>query len=465
MSRLRVHIENYKAIKSADVELADLTVLAGVNSSGKSTVARLFHRLICVKAKYEAYAAEQVFGRFKANVLEPLSKALPPGIGDGKRYMLVKWMDRRFTEAVDFDLVGERLFSAFSEFLEKIEVVKAVEEPRFLDTLKSYLGPDSKIHNLPAEGVGTILQLWLRAEFDECKVEYARLVESGEGGSGLFFSADVAGERILPVDQSEQLSFFDVIDPREPRQRSIYFADDRGRLVDWANWSLTLPRSFSPRQSFYIARPSVDFPQVRASKLTLNGVQYHVKSTRPTKTVAPNLSLGIEELIGGTVSAPPEKPYVAASDWRFSQNNGRDVFDLNSCADGIKSLATLSILERYGLLREDSLLIIDEPEVHLHPQWVVAMARILVRLAKYLKVKVLITTHSPDLVHALRDFIENENFSNQACFYLAQKESADDEGYSFRSLGMNIGPIFSVFNVAKDEIASISRRIREGHAQ
>ena len=77
----------------------------------------------------------------------------------------------------------------------------------------------------------------------------------------------------------------------------------------------------------------------------------------------------------------------------------------------------------------------------------------------------LITTHSPDLVHALRDFIENENFSNQACFYLAQKESADDEGYSFRSLGMNIGPIFSVFNVAKDEIASISRRIREGHAQ
>lgn len=465
MMRLRAHIENYKAIKTADVELADLTVLAGVNSSGKSTVARLFHRLICVKAKYEAYAAEHVFGQFKASVLEPLSKALPSGIGDGKRYMLVKWMDRRFTEAVDFDLVGDKLSAAFSELLEKPEVVKAVEEPRFIDTLKSYLGRDSRIHNLQAEGVRAILQSWLRAEFDKCKSQYARLVESGEGGSGLYFSSDVAGERILPEETPQQTSFFDVIEPREPQLRSIYFADERGRLVDWTDWSLPLPRSFSPRQSFYIARPSVDFPQVRASKLTLNGVQYRVKSTRPARPITQKFSLGIDELIGGTVSAPPEKPYVAASDWRFSQNNGRNTFDLSSCADGIKSLSTLAILERYGLLEEDSLLIIDEPEVHLHPQWVVAMARILVRLAKYLKVKVLITTHSPDLVHALRDFVENENFSAQACFYLAQKDSPEDEGYSFRRLGMNIGPIFTVFNVAKDEIVSISRRIREGGVQ
>ena len=100
--------------------------------------------------------------------------------------------------------------------------------------------------------------------------------------------------------------------------------------------------------------------------------------------------------------------------------------------------------------------------MHLHPQWIVGMARVLVRLAKERGVKVLVTTHSPDLVHALRDFSENEDFSSNTCFYLSQQDDKSEMRYTFAKLGMNIGPIFSVFNVAKEHIQAISQAIREG---
>ena len=76
MNGLNVHIENYKAIKGADIELADLTVLAGVNASGKSTIARLFHRLVCIEANYERYVAQMAIEDFVRNVIVPLRKAV-----------------------------------------------------------------------------------------------------------------------------------------------------------------------------------------------------------------------------------------------------------------------------------------------------------------------------------------------------------------------------------------------------
>ena len=57
MEGLRVQIENYRAIAKADIALAELTVLTGVNASGKSTLARLFHHVVEFNRNFEAFAS------------------------------------------------------------------------------------------------------------------------------------------------------------------------------------------------------------------------------------------------------------------------------------------------------------------------------------------------------------------------------------------------------------------------
>ena len=459
MNGIKIHVRNFRAIKSADVELADLTVLAGVNSSGKSTLVRLFHRLVCIEAEYEGYAANATHRYFLKAVMEPLKKVLLAGIRSYDLKREIEWLSSPKWQLIRD---GEKLFANIAKSLkylfENPTSVEIINDPRFIDSLYAYT-PNAYLNVPRLVGANNVMQ-WVE-ELERFFVDYYKqLVAHGEGSSALFFSANIGGETLDDIEKSWYSgTLFDGIMEKD-KKIELKISDGDVDVVDLSNKELCMGKIFSPRQSFYISQPAVDFPSVRMHKLRLNGIEYPIANKRMIDVAINRSDIGIESIIGGSISAPKEKGYVTSSDWIYS--NGEDSYSLGQCAEGIKSLATISILDRYKLLDAGALLIIDEPEVHLHPQWVVEMARVLVRLAKERNVKILITTHSPDLVHALRDFSENEGFSAKTCFYLASKEKATDTSYTFKELGMEIGPIFRVFNRAKEQISEIAKSIREG---
>lgn len=456
MSNLSLHVENYKAIRTATVELADLTVLAGVNASGKSTIARLFHRLVCVESDVEKYAAEVAYSTLYANVFDPVMSVLP----------------REYVRKVEEKLFFPKRVAAGSylSFLGKLtemvgfamrdpEIAGIWQDERVLSALNRTLPNPDLI--APVISSAADLEGWLREEIDKSRHAYEDFAARRDGSSRLYFDAEVNGETLVDIHSNRDAgTFFEAFHVDEPRP-IVFFEDGQVRITDSNALQEPFQPLFTPRSSFYIARPAVDFPSVTSRKLKLNGVEYRIRSKQMASDQMNDV--GIESLIGGHISAPKEKPYVASSDWLYSDQQG-NTFGLDQCADGLKSLATVSILNRYGLLNDGALLIIDEPEVHLHPQWIVGMARSLVRLVKSRKVRVLLTTHSPDMVHALRDFAENDGMASCTRFYLAEKNDASGARYDYRGLGMNIGPIFSMFNVAKEQIATMSKMIREGAA-
>jgi predicted ATPase len=109
------------------------------------------------------------------------------------------------------------------------------------------------------------------------------------------------------------------------------------------------------------------------------------------------------------------------------------------------------LLLKSGYLDSKTLLIIDEPEVHLHPQWIIEYARLMVLLNKELGVKFFIATHNPDMVSAIRYISEKEGISNKLNFYLAE-ESEVKYQYNYKHLGIEIDEIFASFNIAIDRI-------------
>lgn len=92
--------------------------------------------------------------------------------------------------------------------------------------------------------------------------------------------------------------------------------------------------------------------------------------------------------------------------------------DMDKTSNGVKMFGFLQILILNETIKEGSTLIFDEPEVHLHPKWQLAYAKIIVFLVKG-GVKVLVTSHSPYMIEALELYARKENISAE--FYLANK--------------------------------------------
>ena len=76
--------------------------------------------------------------------------------------------------------------------------------------------------------------------------------------------------------------------------------------------------------------------------------------------------------INGKISV--DKGWFKNDELHYHRTDGLDI-TLASTATGIKSFAYLQRLLENGYLNEESLLLIDEPEAHLHPQWIVEFAR------------------------------------------------------------------------------------------
>ncbi len=89
--------------------------------------------------------------------------------------------------------------------------------------------------------------------------------------------------------------------------------------------------------------------------------------------------------------------------------------ELENTATGIKSFGILQVLSENNWLNKNALLILDEPEVHLHPKWQLKMAQIIVLLVKN-GVKVLVNSHSPYMIEALQRYSEKEDVISD--FYL-----------------------------------------------
>ena len=118
-------------------------------------------------------------------------------------------------------------------------------------------------------------------------------------------------------------------------------------------------------------------------------------------------------------------------------------------ASGAKSLGLLYAFLKTGILLKDSLLILDEPENHLHPEWQIKFAKILVLMVQN-DFNVLLTSHSPVFIHALmkysKDLISSKSKIN---FYLSEK--IPNTNYStFKNVNSTINDIFENLNAPND---------------
>ena len=125
---------------------------------------------------------------------------------------------------------------------------------------------------------------------------------------------------------------------------------------------------------------------------------------------------GLSELMGGRFAFDKGSKVLKF----FSERMGMELSPIN-IASGIKTFGMVQILLETQVIGNDKILIWDEPENHLHPQWQVTFAELLVKLAKR-GIPVIISTHSPYFVQGIRYFSAKHDLETFTNYYLAEEE-------------------------------------------
>jgi predicted ATP-dependent endonuclease of OLD family len=135
-------------------------------------------------------------------------------------------------------------------------------------------------------------------------------------------------------------------------------------------------------------------------------------------------------------------------------------FDFGNIASGIKTFGVLQLLLQKDQLNSNTLLIIDEPEVHLHPTWQVKFAEILVILSKEFAIPIVLTSHSPYFIEALEAYTKKYKYEDSTNFYFAEK---NENGLTSKIVNVtdNTVPILNSISEAFHSIQDINEEIYE----
>ena len=128
----------------------------------------------------------------------------------------------------------------------------------------------------------------------------------------------------------------------------------------------------------------------------------------------------------------------------YYEETNKEPLRVQNLATGSKMFSIIKNLLGKGEINFDTMLILDEPESHLHPEWQNIFAEIIILLVKELDVKILLTTHSPNFLMALEAYSKKYKLDENSNYYMAKNI---ENGYlvDYHCVNRQLSDIYSTF--------------------
>lgn len=451
-------VSDFRAVKEADIAIDGITLVAGENGCGKSTISKLLFYSINAISNFETLVRKNLYQELKdvAQLLEIIVRDIPSDDEDSMKYR------RRYLSQVynlnemilkkSIPLRGVQ--NSWTSFLEELERIYSEYNSDYKEDVEGY-----NIEKLASRRSYSIRQVRMKRILKE--VLQDTLIEQEKSSDDQFHN-DIPSNKFFQKISSLIISKFklarEAIDNRPtsfikrelnrifteeglPSDLNILEYDEL--IYSMENDSTSL--LFSIQDAIYIDNPMM-FAVESSDNPHWNDLRsLFIGDGKYSNEISDIIS---NEVINGDIESNEE--LFAENNFKFKRSDNA-VFNLLDMATGIKAFSILQLLIKNGHLNEKTLLIIDEPESNLHPQWIVEYARVVVLLHKKFKVKLFLASHNPDMVSAIRYISEEEGVLDSVNFYLAEK-SENKFKYSYKSLRHDIEPIFESFNIALSRI-------------
>ena len=372
---MKLSIKNVGKLKEADVEINGITVIAGENNTGKSTVSKALFSLFNGFYNFDNKMVElksrdirSIFLRFMQNLNRENANTLID-ISD----KIVKDTSYKFDRNKLIQLIQEKKNLISIEYLEevseKIFNILNIKDEEYLENTISYILNnefDNQINTIWSNDLGEIA---LEIKENELKLR-------------------IKNNKVIKIENKINLHS-EVIYIDDP------FVIDNLNEYKWRD---------------------INYLENHKESLETKLIREKNEKTFSEKIIAKNnlqqITEKLEEVINGKIKFNQGK-------WIYEFENNNEL-NLKNLSAGLKSFAILKRLVENGNLEEKGIVILDEPEIHLHPEWQIKFAELIVLLQKEFGMHILLTTHSPYFLKAIQVYSKKYEISDKCKYYMSE---------------------------------------------
>lgn len=414
---MKLTLQNIGKIQTASVEINGITVIAGENSSGKSTVGR---------------ALFSVFNSF-CNMQKQIARDRVDSVGNLLEKMYAN-SSLLFTDHMPTYEIASTIVDSYMQ-TEHSNIEKDIR-----DLLLQY--NDGEIESLDENTIATtisrIKKILNVSDIDFLKSVLERALNAEFNGQICNIFSDADGEIKLQIKDkiiTVRIGNGGVLDIENPGnvslQTEVVYIDDPFVLDN------DLVRFFLQKPSIF-----VNHRNHLRKMLLLPDTEANVVDEIIAKDALNNIYEKISSVCSGDIIRGNQL------ELGYKRKGSDKVLNVRNLSTGLKTFVILKKLLTNGSIEHNGTIILDEPEIHLHPEWQLLFAELIVLIQKEFEVHVLLNTHSPYFLRAIQ-------------VYSAQYESADTCKYYLSEVSGDYASITDVTDNIDKIYAKLSRPLQK----
>lgn len=368
-------IKNFGKIVEANIKLDGITVICGDNNTGKSTVGKALFSFFNALTDYKNKIDEQKNNKLQAAI-------------------------RNYSNLMKLPV--NALYSKDSmNFISKHDNNFSIKE------VKEFLEPFYGV-KLPKEQLNFLVEYLNTPEKDILKEYVYRYIISVMNGQvkNVYSSSNslcsISGEFKDFTSTIKIRKQYCECEIDKPIEHSAYYINTPFSL-DGLNESRTTVFGSNP-----MSRNIVDAILQAQAKINEDSMTNILDTVLNKKELDDVRSIIKKAYIGDTVIDHGRYFYI---------ENGIS-FDFRNISAGLKSFAIIERLLETGVLKKKDVLILDEPEIHLHSEWQIIYAELIVILQKTFDLTILLVTHSSQFLESLIYYMDKYGIGDKGNYYI-----------------------------------------------
>lgn len=380
---MKLSIRNVGKLKEADVEINGITVITGENDTGKSTVGKVlwsvFNSFFEIK--------KQIRTDKISSILEELRRV--SSIQDIRSNLV-------HSSIVEYDLDLNDFLKQLEKKLEVLNDVRGLDDES-KDELKDTLEKIKKRINLSDDEImKKITQINFNKEFNS-QINNLNFLEEGN------IDLKIKNKSINLIISNDKIQIKDFFSLYE----NVMLLDNP-RIIDNLAENIIL----SANKIFSIIE------NLHNSKF-ISMLRNDKSSTVTDNILNEEKLFEIEEKLNKIVDGKFLKKDFGV--YFYRNKSGKEI-NIKNLSTGFKVFSIIKLLIQNNQLSENGTIILDEPEIHLHPEWQLKFAELIVLLQKEFSMHILLTTHSPYFVSAIEVFSEKYKIDDKCKYYVAENK-------------------------------------------